>query len=70
MARPNDPEGGCSKRSPWGVSALGIFFAAGFIVAGASALALPFPGSWLEPMWQLNPEARTLLAPLAPGPWL
>jgi hypothetical protein len=52
---------------PLGVTALSLFFAPGALISGASALALAFPGSWLEPMWRLNPEARTAFGHL--GPW-
>ncbi len=43
---------------------LAAFFGAGALIAGASALALAFPGSWLEPMWRLNPDARVAFAQL------
>src|SRR5215212_4541646 len=35
-----------------------IFFAAGALVCALTMLALAFPGSVLEPMWQLKPQAR------------
>lgn len=52
---------------PLGVTALSLFFAAGTLVSGVSAVALAFPGSWLEPMWRLNPAARAAFASI--GPW-
>lgn len=52
---------------PLGVTALSLFFAAGAVVSGTSAVALAFPGSWLEPMWRLNPAAHAAFTPL--GPW-
>jgi hypothetical protein len=52
---------------PLGHALLGAFFAAGALISTASALALVFPGSWLEPMWHLNPEARVAFAHM--GPW-
>jgi apolipoprotein N-acyltransferase len=52
---------------PIGLTALSVFFGAGFLVSSLSALALAFPGSWLEPMWRLNPEARTDFARI--GGW-
>jgi len=47
------------SRRPHGVSALSVFFAAGFLIALTSAVSLFFPESFLEPMWRLNPRART-----------
>ena len=67
MVRPKSSEGSRRNGRLWGVSALGIFFGAGALIGGASALALAFPGSRLEPMWRLNPEARAGLARLGPG---
>ncbi|HEV3455662.1 MAG TPA: hypothetical protein VHG32_03840 [Thermoanaerobaculia bacterium] len=52
---------------PGGVSALGIFFAAGAAISLVSAAALLFPGSVLEPMWRLNPRARAAFVSM--GPW-
>jgi hypothetical protein len=67
MVCPAGSEGSRGNGRPWGVSALGVFFGAGAMIAGASALALAFPGSWLDPMWRLNPEARAGLAKLGSG---
>jgi hypothetical protein len=47
-----------SERRPAGITALSIFFAAGALISFISALSLLFPGSFLEPMWRLNPRAR------------
>ena len=35
-----------------------IFFAAGALICFVTTLALAFPGGFLEPIWQLKPEAR------------
>jgi hypothetical protein len=35
-----------------------IFFAAGALICLVTMLALAFPGSFLESIWQLKPEAR------------
>jgi len=35
-----------------------IFFAAGALICLMTMLALAFPGGFLEPIWQLKPEAR------------
>src|SRR5262245_12021323 len=52
---------------PWGVTALGVFFAFGAAMSLASFVALLFPGGLLEPMWRLNPRARESFADM--GPW-
>src|SRR3954468_1222448 len=53
-----------SESRPLGVTALGLFFAAGTIPSTFSALALAFPGTWSEVIWRLKPEARQDLARL------
>jgi uncharacterized membrane protein (UPF0136 family) len=35
-----------------------IFFAAGALICLVTMLALAFPGGFLEPIWQLKPDAR------------
>ncbi|HVT16571.1 MAG TPA: hypothetical protein VHQ90_10400 [Thermoanaerobaculia bacterium] len=50
-----------------GVTALGIFFAAGAAISFVSTVALLFPGSVLEPIWRLNPRARAGFASM--GAW-
>jgi hypothetical protein len=52
---------------PGGVTALAIFFAMGAAVSLVTIVALLFPGGVLEPIWQLNPKARTGFATL--GAW-
>jgi hypothetical protein len=49
---------------PFGVTVLSLFFAAAALIAGAGAAALALPGSGLEPLWRLNPPARTAFAHL------
>lgn len=44
---------------PRGITALGVFLVLGCLIALTSAVSLLFPGSFLEPMWRLNPRART-----------
>jgi hypothetical protein len=44
---------------PHGVTGLSVFLALGCLIALTSAVSLLFPGSFLEPMWRLNPRART-----------
>jgi hypothetical protein len=39
---------------PRGITALGVFFAAGCLIALTSAASLLFPESFLEPRWRLN----------------
>jgi hypothetical protein len=52
---------------PASLIALSGFFAFGALMSGAAGVALLVPGGILEPMWQLNPEARSGL--LSMGPW-
>jgi hypothetical protein len=47
-----------SETRPIGVTALSIFFLFGAAASFLSFVSLLFPGSFLEPMWQLNPRAR------------
>jgi hypothetical protein len=56
-----------TRKRPVGLTALGLLFALGAVVAGVSALSLLRPGSALEPMWQLNPRARRGFASM--GGW-
>jgi len=44
---------------PRGITGLSVFLALGCLIALTSAVSLLFPGSFLEPMWRLNPRART-----------
>jgi len=43
---------------PVGIILLIIFFAAGALICSAVMLALAFPGSFLEAIWRLRPDAR------------
>ena len=47
-----------SQTRPAGITALSIFFAFGAIVYFLSFVSLLFRGSFLEPMWRLNPRAH------------
>ncbi|HZF13816.1 MAG TPA: hypothetical protein VFE33_33910 [Thermoanaerobaculia bacterium] len=57
-----------SKIRPSGITALSIFFAAGTVISLTCAVALLFPGSFLEPMWRLNPRARDAFGGI--GTWV
>ena len=46
------------KARPLGVIALITLFAVGACASFISAVSLIFPGSFLEPIWRLNPNAR------------
>lgn len=46
------------RTRPIGITALGIFFLFGAVASFVSSVSLLFPGSFLEPMWRLNPRAR------------
>jgi NADPH:quinone reductase-like Zn-dependent oxidoreductase len=54
-------------RPPAGLAALSGFFALGAIIASVTALALLFPSSRLEQVWQLNPQAHVAFRGI--GPW-
>jgi Predicted membrane protein (DUF2127) len=47
-----------SKARPIGVIALLALFAIGTCASFISAVSLTFPGSFLEPIWRLNPKAH------------
>ncbi len=47
-----------SKTRPIGITALSIFFLFGASMSLIASVSLLFPGSFLEPMWRLNPRAR------------
>ncbi|MFL6276857.1 MAG: DUF2127 domain-containing protein [Blastocatellia bacterium] len=47
-----------SKIRPAGITALSIFFMFGATMSFITFVSLWFPGSFLEPMWRLNPRAR------------
>jgi hypothetical protein len=47
-----------SKTRPLGITALSIFFLFGAAMSFISSILLLFPGSFLEPLWKLNPRAR------------
>jgi hypothetical protein len=52
---------------PAGVTALSLFFWAGALISFTSSVSLLFQGSFLEPMWRLNPRARVGFATM--GGW-
>ncbi len=47
-----------TKARPFSVIALVLLFAIGTCASFISAVSLTFPGSFLEPIWALNPTAR------------
>ena len=56
------------RTRPYAITALVVLFAIGTAASFISVVSLIFPGSFLEPVWRLNPKARegfTLLGPLA-----
>jgi len=52
---------------PAGLIVLTGFFALGAIIASVTGVALRWPGTVLEPMWRLNPQAHTAF--LGMGGW-
>jgi hypothetical protein len=55
------------RRRPAGIILLIIFFAAGAVVCLLIILALVFPGSFLEPIWRLKPDARVQFLEIGRG---
>ncbi len=56
-----------SETRPAGVTALSTFFSLGALISFTVLISLIFPGSFLEPMWRLNPRARAAFA--SAGAW-
>lgn len=56
-----------SKTRPADVTALSIFFIFGACMSFISFASLLFPGSFLEPVWRLNPRAHEAFAGM--GAW-
>ncbi|PYQ57159.1 MAG: hypothetical protein DMF53_23425 [Acidobacteria bacterium] len=57
-----------SPRSrPFGLTALSGFFVFGAVMSGLTCILLLFPGSALDAVWRLNPQAREGLRQM--GPW-
>jgi hypothetical protein len=46
------------KNRPFGITALIALFLFGTAASFLAALSLTFPGSFLDPIWRLNPHAR------------
>ena len=47
-----------SETRPVGITLLSIFFSFGTLISSTVFISLLFPGSFLEPMWRLNPRAH------------
>ena len=56
-----------SMNRPRGTSALSIFFLAGAIISLTASVSLLFPGSFIEPIWRVNPRAHKHLSEF--GSW-
>ena len=57
------------KRSnhSFGLTAMAVFLVFGATMATLAGITLLFPGSFLDPIWRLNPEAGEQLRQLGPG---
>jgi hypothetical protein len=55
------------KPRPRVLTALALFFFAGGIISFTTAISLAWPGGPLDPIWRLNPRARTAFASM--GSW-
>ena len=62
FGRPDGSVGVPRMKRPVGIAALAIFSFVAAVIAGIAAMSLAFPGSPLEPMWQLNPRGHYVLA--------
>ena len=56
-----------AEARPIGISALSLFFLFGAGASFVSFISLLFPGSFLDPVWQLNPRAHAGLSGM--GGW-
>ena len=56
-----------AEARPIGITALSLFFLFGAGASFVSSISLLFPGSFLEPIWRLNPRARSGLGDM--GVW-
>lgn len=56
-----------SKTRPVGITLLSIFFSLGAVISFTVFISLIFPGSFLEPIWRLNPRAHEAFASV--GAW-
>ena len=48
-----------AEARPGGITALSIFFAASSLISLVASMSMASPGGFLEPLWRLNPRART-----------
>ena len=55
------------RRPRLGLVLLSAFFALGAMIALLTAIALWAPGSVLEPMWRLNPQAHVAFQAMGPS---
>ena len=49
-------------KRPVGIAVLAVFSVVASVIAGIAAASLAWPGSPLEPRWQLNPRGHDVLA--------
>jgi uncharacterized membrane protein (DUF2068 family) len=54
-------------RRPLGITVVSVFFGFGALMGALSATMLLFPGSVLDRLWQLNPQAKPGLTALGAG---
>lgn len=58
---------GTVPRRPLALRLLGLFFVFGCTMSFLAAVSLMFPGSFLEPIWTINPNGHRVFASM--GPW-
>jgi hypothetical protein len=66
-ARP-EAETFVAQKPPRGLTAMGVFLFFGAAMAALAGTTLAWPGTLLDKMWKLNPEAYRRLTPL--GRWI
>lgn len=47
-----------SQKRPFGIAALSVFFLVGSLISFTAGFSFLVPGSFLEPMWRLNPHGH------------
>lgn len=56
-----------NDRRPLGVTLITVFLCICVLICAASVASLLLPGSWLEPMWRIKPDARSDFASMGVG---
>ncbi|HTS11413.1 MAG TPA: hypothetical protein VMH00_04790 [Candidatus Limnocylindrales bacterium] len=60
----DSPSAASTPKSPRGLTVFGIFILFAMTMACFAGITLGWPGTFLDPIWKLNPRAYAQLAPL------